>query len=78
MMTNKSDRASLKLKWSKWLSLLLLVVLVSGYPASAQESPLKEFDDYVNKALKDWEVPGIAIAIVKNDQIVFSKGYGVR
>ena len=47
----------------------------SGY---AQEAPSKDFDEYVNKALKDWDVPGLAIAIVKNDQVVFAKGYGVR
>ncbi|MCA1573520.1 MAG: serine hydrolase, partial [Acidobacteria bacterium] len=28
--------------------------------------------------LRDWEVPGLSIAIVKNDQVVFVKGYGVR
>jgi len=46
--------------------------------ARAQEAPLKEFDDYVNKALKDWQVPGVAIAIVKDDKVVLAKGYGVR
>ena len=78
MMTNIPDRANTKLKRRIWPSLLLVVVLMSGYPVRAQESPLAEFDDYVNRALKDWEVPGVAIAIVKNDQIVFAKGYGVR
>lgn len=56
------------------LVLLLLVVVQVG---SAQ-APGPEFDEYVNKALKEWEVPGVAIAIVKNDRVVFAKGYGVR
>jgi CubicO group peptidase (beta-lactamase class C family) len=56
----------------------LLFVLVVFPTARAQEPPLAGFDDYVNKALRDWEVPGPAIAIVKNDQVVFAKGYGVR
>ena len=47
-------------------------------PAHAQEAPLNGFDDYVNKALREWEVPGLAIAIVKDDRIVLAKGYGVR
>lgn len=46
--------------------------------ASAQDAPLSGFDDYVNKAIKDWEVPGLAIAIVKDDKIVLAKGYGVK
>jgi CubicO group peptidase (beta-lactamase class C family) len=60
------------------LLVLLLLVLASSQYVRAQEAPSKDFDDYINKALKDWDVPGLAIAIVKNDQIVFAKGYGVR
>ncbi|MCM3901408.1 MAG: serine hydrolase [Pyrinomonadaceae bacterium] len=56
----------------------LLFVLVLSQLAYAQEAPLNGFDDYVNKALRDWEVPGLAIAVIKNDQIVIAKGYGVR
>src|SRR5687767_4980637 len=56
----------------------LLFVLVAFTPALAQEAPLNGFDDYVNKALREWEVPGLAIAIVKDDRIVLAKGYGVR
>lgn len=57
---------------------LLFSVLVISQSAPGQEAPLAGFDDYVNKAIRDWEVPGIAIAIVKDDKIVLAKGYGVR
>ena len=60
------------------LIILLLFVLVAFLPAYAQEAPLNGFDDYVNKALREWEVPGLAIAIIKDDRIVLAKGYGVR
>src|SRR5262249_242246 len=33
---------------------------------------------YVEKALKEWEVPGLALAVVKDDKVVVAKGYGVR
>ncbi|HKA18321.1 MAG TPA: serine hydrolase [Blastocatellia bacterium] len=56
----------------------LLMALTVGQYAHSQEAPSKELDDYINKALKDWDVPGLALAVVKNDQIVFAKGYGVR
>ena len=58
--------------------MLVLVLLVVVPVSFAQQAPGPEFDAYVNKALKDWEVPGVAIAIVKNDRIVLAKGYGVR
>jgi CubicO group peptidase (beta-lactamase class C family) len=61
-----------------WLVILLLLALPASQISYAQEAPSKDFDDYINKALKDWDVPGLAIAIVKNDQVVFAKGYGVR
>jgi CubicO group peptidase (beta-lactamase class C family) len=54
------------------------MLFIGSLSAAAQNAPLQGFDDYVNKAIKDWEVPGIAIAIVKDDKIVFAKGYGVR
>ena len=57
---------------------LLLFVAVTFLPAYGQDAPLNGFDDYVNKALREWEVPGLAIAIVKDDRIVMAKGYGVR
>ncbi len=56
----------------------LLLALSAAPCAFAQEAPLQGFDEYVNKALKDWEVPGVGVAIVKNDKVVLAKGYGVR
>ena len=38
----------------------------------------KELDEYVAKAIKDAEIPGFAIAIVKDGKIIVAKGYGVR
>jgi len=49
--------------------------------ASAQQRPsraLDGFDAYVARAVSDWRVPGLAIVVVKDDSVVFIKGYGVR
>lgn len=35
------------------------------------------FDAYVQKAIKDWEAPGLAIVVVKDNQVIFKKGYGL-
>jgi CubicO group peptidase (beta-lactamase class C family) len=59
--------------------LLLLVTLCAALlDVRAQRLPPMGFDAYVQKALQDWGCPGLAIAIVKNDSMVFAKGYGVR
>ena len=54
-------------------SLLLICCLVGQAQAD-----LKKLDAYYAKALKDWDVPGMSIAIVKDGKVVFSKGYGVK
>jgi CubicO group peptidase (beta-lactamase class C family) len=59
------------------ISVLILLLFVQVGIAQ-QAPPEPDFDAYVEKAMKDWEVPGLAIAVVKDDRIVFAKGYGVR
>ncbi len=46
----------------------------SGTP----RDPLAGFDAYVERARRDWGVPGLAVGVVRNDSVVFLKGYGVR
>jgi len=35
-------------------------------------------DSYIERGMKEWQIPGLAIAIVKNGKVIVSKGYGVR
>ncbi|GAB3194327.1 CubicO group peptidase (beta-lactamase class C family) [Pontibacter aydingkolensis] len=61
------------------LKLLFILCAIVALPqAQAQTAAdLTKLDAYYQKALKDWDVPGMAIAIVKNDSVIFAKGYGV-
>jgi CubicO group peptidase (beta-lactamase class C family) len=56
----------------------LVLTASSSGSAFAQDGVLKDLDDYVAKALHEWEVPGLAVAVVKGDRVVLEKGYGVR
>jgi CubicO group peptidase (beta-lactamase class C family) len=47
-------------------------------PSAGAQSTMEGFDAYVARSVKDWNVPGLAIAVVKDDSVVFAKGYGVR
>ncbi len=60
------------------LSLALLLVLAPAARAQAPDPRLAGLDAYIENAMKQWEVPGLALAIVKNDSVVYLKGYGVR
>jgi CubicO group peptidase (beta-lactamase class C family) len=44
----------------------------------AQPADLAALDAYYAQARQEWDVPGLAVAIVKDGQVVLEKGYGVR
>jgi CubicO group peptidase (beta-lactamase class C family) len=46
--------------------------------ALAQDPLGAAFDAYVRSSMAAWKIPGLAIAIVKDDRLVMAKGYGVR
>ena len=53
--------------------------LLTPRPAAAQaREPYPGFAAYADAAMKTWGVPGMGIAIVRNDSIVFARGFGVR
>jgi CubicO group peptidase (beta-lactamase class C family) len=39
---------------------------------------LADFDQYAEEARQAWQVPGMALAVVLDDKVVFAKGYGVK
>ena len=39
---------------------------------------LAEIDRLIESVRADWEVPGLSVAIVRGDQLLLAKGYGVR
>ena len=61
------------------LPLLLLTLVASTVlPLRAQQLNPTELNAYVEKALRDWEVPGLALAVIKDDSVLVAQGYGVR
>jgi CubicO group peptidase (beta-lactamase class C family) len=58
------------------LAALLLLAFVP--PLHADDFDTKPIDAVVEKAMKEFKAPGVAVVVVKDDQIVHLKGYGVR
>jgi CubicO group peptidase (beta-lactamase class C family) len=59
------------------------LLLAACLPATAAETPavpagLDDYDAFVDGVRKQFNVPGIAVAIVKDGQVVWAKGYGER
>jgi len=57
----------------KKLTLLTFIFI----PWVLQAQNLQKIEQYIESARKDWNIPGVAVAIVKDDSLVFSKGFGV-
>ncbi|MEO2012375.1 MAG: serine hydrolase [Pirellulaceae bacterium] len=56
-----------------------LTTLLASSPATSEEIlSVSDIDGYLKRTLNDWQVPGIAVAIVRSDRVVFSQGLGVR
>ena len=58
-------------------NLFLAITLLSATLSFAQISST-QVDELVNRTLKTFNVPGIAVAIVKDGKIIHAKGYGVK
>jgi CubicO group peptidase (beta-lactamase class C family) len=54
-----------------------LFCLLAAVPASAQNPDLAAIDREVREALRQWEVPGVAVVIVRRDRVDVTKGFGV-
>ena len=61
----------------KKFNISLLLLLAFSIPSFAQISD-QEVDNVVNRALIAFNVPGIAVAIVKDGKVILSKGYGIK
>jgi len=59
-------------------SLLTAIFVACTGSLCAQTAPPADLDSYVATSMKTFDVPGIAVAIVKDGKIVLAKGYGVR
>lgn len=65
-------------------SCFLVAALTAALPADAQQrnaashAPPAELDAYTRQAVRDWGLPGVAVAAVRGDSVLFVRGYGVR
>ena len=66
----------------------ILVLALSAGPAQLSAAPqpvaqaaaqdFEGFDEFVTSVMAEWKVPGLAIAVIKDGEVILSKGYGYR
>ncbi|MBS1542373.1 MAG: serine hydrolase [Bacteroidetes bacterium] len=64
--------------------LLFFIALLLTLPGFAQkkaadiDKKIAAFDAYVQASMRQWEVPGMSVAVVKDGKVIYMKGLGVR
>ena len=58
--------------------LALLALLLIPAPARAADLDPKALDAVVEHAMQEMSVPGAAVVVVRGDEVVYLKGFGVR
>jgi CubicO group peptidase (beta-lactamase class C family) len=57
---------------------LLAALLYLSLPARAADLDCHTVDDLVERTLTRWNVPGVAVAIVRDDKVIYLRGHGFR
>lgn len=60
------------------LTTTALLLALCQTPLAGQTHPLADFDRYIEDARQAWEIPGVAVAVVHNDSVIFASGFGIR
>lgn len=60
------------------LLLCFFWLTLSAQKITPLDKKISEFEAYIIKSQKEWEVPGLAVALVKDGKVLLAKGYGVR
>jgi len=61
--------------------LFLAIIASLASPVAAQQPAsqvVSDLDNFVLAQMQQWKVPGVAIAVVQNGQLIYSHGYGLR
>src|SRR5262245_58808082 len=75
-------RTTMRRRSVRPLTLFLIALLCAPTQLRAQESSapanFNGFDGFVEQVMKDWKVPGLAVALVKDGKVIYAKGFGYR
>ncbi len=65
--------------WRQRLSCVVTLAICGTSALQAQSrEPFPGLDAYMEAAIQLWKVPGVGLAIVRNDSVIYARGYGVR
>ncbi len=68
------------MKSIKFLMLFCLLIRLWNIQVEAQDyhEQIQALDKYIQEAIQLWKPPGLAVTVVKDQEVLFQKGYGTR
>ena len=66
---------------ARGLFLAITLGLAVGSGTACRGAPRDDLDglaDYIRASMADWELPGLAVAVVHGDEVIFAEGFGVK
>ena len=60
----------------KFLPLILFMAVFTETYSQQQPLPVQQLDSFIAKTMDDWHVMGVSVAVIKKNEVIFSKGYG--
>lgn len=62
----------------KFIVALLGFLFILSFNSTGQNLDFNELDNFIDSTIHSWNVPGLAISIVKNGEVIYQKGFGIK
>lgn len=56
----------------------LFLLFVYQPVLTAQDAVPENFEQWITDGMEQWQIPGMAVAVVKNDEVLYTRGFGVK
>ncbi len=66
-----------KTGFARFAGILALLILLLIFPASGQNNTVEQVDNFVKTEMGRLKIPGVSLAVVKDDKPMILKGYGL-
>lgn len=60
------------------IALLFATGIIAGQESISDIRAIKEIDSFIDTAMQRWDVPGLAIGVIKDGNVIYSKGFGYK
>lgn len=60
------------------LIVMLMTMLLPSWGSAQTIDAEKQLDNMITQGMQDWQIPGMTAIVVKNNEVVFQKVYGVK